>query len=192
MRLLAVDPSVRSCGVATFTDDGLLIHATRITSDMGTSEEIGLRCIAMAAKIRRGLAAVRFEPEAIVWEWPKIYTVGKSKGDPNDLVPMAAVGTSLATMLISSVNHIFTPEPHDWIGSIPKQCPKCKRTPGARTCKVCQGSAWRTPRGSLIELSLHEHERGRVPDQHDAIDAVGIGLWKLKRLALRRVFPGAV
>jgi hypothetical protein len=132
------------------------------------------------------------EPDALIYEWPKILTIGKSKGDPNDLVPMAAVGTALAAMLVSRLAAMHTPWPSDWIGNIPKQCPRCKRTPGARACKVCHGSSWKTPRGRLIEESLEPRERAIVNDQHDEIDAVGLGLWREKRLVLRRVFPGAV
>jgi hypothetical protein len=59
-------------------------------------------------------------------------------------------------------------------------------------CLACKGSAWGTPRGTLIAESLTTVERTIVHDQHDEIDAVGIGLWKLGRLVTRRVFPGAV
>jgi hypothetical protein len=104
---------------------------------------------------------------------------------------MAGVGSALAALMASKLSAVYSPQPGDWI-RIPKACHKCKRTPGARACKVCHGSSWKTPRGTLIAESLTDEERVRVNDQHDEIDAVGLGLWKVKRLVLRRVFPGAV
>jgi hypothetical protein len=144
----------------------------------------------MATTVRSLLAHHRLEPDSLVSEWPQIYTASKSKGDPNDLIGMAGVVGALVALLLPKLDSIYTPVPGDWT-RIPKVCPSCKGR-RAKMCLACKGSAWGTPRGTLIAESLTTVERTIVHDQHDEIDAVGIGLWKLGRLVTRRVFPGAV
>lgn len=193
MRLLSIDPSIRSVGVAFFDAKpgfpGSLQWSGRVlTESVGEPVE---RCMRMAANIMRTIREARLEPDALIFEWPQIYTAAKSKGDPNDLIYMAGVGTALAVGLSSKLEAVYSPQPGDWI-RIPKACPKCHRSPGPKACKMCRGSAWRTPRGAIIAESLTDAERYKVNDQHDEIDSVGLGLWKLGRLVIRRVFPGAV
>jgi hypothetical protein len=203
MRLLSVDPSVRSVGIAVFEpvvtpgrprgfDVEIRLSWSEHVQEEKTDEDMGKRCLRMAGSILRTCARRNTEPTELVFEWPKILTIGKSKGDPNDLIPMAGVGCALAGLLAGRLVDLFTPWPSDWIGNIPKQCHACKQTPGKKSCKVCHGSAWRTPRGRLIKESLSAEELALVHDQHDEIDSVGLGLWKTKRLIVRRVFPGAV
>lgn len=190
VKLLAVDPSIRSVGLAVW-DDTRLVWSSRVTLAK-TEQCMGERCLRMAGTCLKAVLAAGHEPDELAFEWPKIFTIGKSKGDPNDLIPMAGVGMALAGLLAQRLTAIFTPWPSDWIGNIPKVCPKCKKLPGAKSCKVCGGSSWRTPRGRLIKESLTPEELALVHDQHDEIDGVGIGAWKRGRLVLRRVFPGAV
>lgn len=193
MNLLSIDPSIRSVGVAFFETKlgfpGALRWSGRVLVE-STGEPV-MRCVQMAAKIVQTIRGERLEPDALIFEWPQIYTAAKSKGDPNDLIYMAGVGTALAVALSGKLSAVHSPQPGDWT-RIPKACPKCHRSPGPKSCPMCRGSAWRTPRGALIAESLTDGERFKVNDQHDEIDSVGLGLWKLGRLATRRVFPGAV
>ncbi len=106
------------------------------------------------------------------------------------MVPLAGIGMALAGMLAArgELDGVVTPQPSEWIGQLPKTCVLCKaRRP---KCKLCQGSAWRTPRGALVERTLTPQERYTVNDQNDEIDAVGIGLWRCGRL--RAAIPGIV
>jgi hypothetical protein len=190
VRLLALDPSIRSCGLAVFETHGYstpLVWSGRILVE--SDGDIGTRCLRMAGTIRFELRRVRLEPDSLIFEWPQIYTAAKSKGDPNDLIAMAGVGSALAASL-DTLTSLHTPQPGDWI-RVPKVCPACKGR-ASKKCRMCKGSSWGTPRGRLIAESLTDGERVMVHDQHDEIDAVGLGLWKLKRLVTRRVFPGAV
>lgn len=194
MEMLSLDPSIRSSGVAWWQDDRL-IAAARVLSPY-TGDEHGMACLAMAATIAEWCVARGARPQVLVFEWPKVYTAAKSKGDPNDLIALAGVGMAVATTLLSLKNlaELATPLPSEWVGQISKGCAYCKRQAGnlSKKCRVCKGSAKLTPRGLLICDRLTPAELKLVPDQHDALDGVGIGLWKRGRLVPNRVFPGAV
>ena len=110
----------------------------------------------------------------LVIEWPQVYRAGKSKGDPADLLPLVGVGMCLAGLLHPGA--IKSPTPAEWIGQLPKST---------------TGDPWASARGQRIGSRLSDVERGRVVPSHDAVDAVGIGLYCLGRLERRRVFPGA-
>jgi hypothetical protein len=180
--LLAIDPSISSSGVALFKR-GVLMSAKTITRSIEAAD-IGSRALAMALDIRAWISAVGIDPRVLVFEWPQIYTAAKSKGNPNDLIALAAIGAGVGGMLYASAAvrnvaiEVLTPTPAEWIGQLPK----------SRT-----GNAWDSPRGQRIGKRLDERERARIgaKAQHDALDAVGLGLWSLGRLDRERVFPGA-
>lgn len=194
--LLALDPSVRSAGAAIYQDERL-VACVQIKGNLPTSAELGARCLDVGMRAaswgvgcmdRRGFGTID-----VVFEWPHIRAATKAKGDPNDLPGLAGVGMACAARLqgLCDFASIRTPLPADWIGSVPKVCQACR---GIRSsaCKACGGSTWHTPRGKRIAERLEDTERALVPDQHDVIDAVGLGLWALGRLTLRGVFPGAI
>lgn len=112
----------------------------------------------------------------LVWEWPQVYGVGKSRVDPNDLPPLAALGSAVTRDLRPDV--IITPKPREW---------------QAGTSKNTEGPAWDCSRGSKLRARLTPEELALIPDSHDAIDAVCLALHATPRaLAIpRRVFPGA-
>lgn len=108
-------------------------------------------------------------PVALVTERPQVYAGAKSKGDPNDLIPLAmiigGVSTGFRVPTISIV-------PRDWAGA---------------TRKETTGDPWLSPRGQLVESILSTDERARCESSHDAIDSVGMGLKVLNRV--RRYYP---
>lgn len=107
---------------------------------------------------------------ALVVEWPQIYVRGRSKGDPNDLLPLAGVAMALAGRLDVEVRSY---RPAQWIG----QCAKAEH-----------GDPLASPRGQLIWRELDAAERAAVRLSHDALDATGLGLASLGRLHMR-VYP---
>ncbi len=109
---------------------------------------------------------------ALVVEWPQIYVRGRSKGDPNDLLPLAGVAMCLAGRLDVEVRSY---KPAEWIG----QCAKAET-----------GDPLESPRGRLIWRHLDVAERATMNVSHDALDATGIGLAALGRLRMH-VYPGA-
>jgi len=177
--LLGLDPSLSSSGVALFYN-GVLLAAARITCRTAiTDHNIGVRCLAMADRIRDWCPGA----DRIVWEWPQIYGVGKSKSDPNKLLGLVAIGTAVAARFQAAryaqgrEMSITTPTPREWTGGLPKS--------------TKPGEALTSQRGRRVLSKLSEEERLLVPDQHDVVDAVGLGLWALDRFEPVRVFPGA-
>lgn len=176
MIVLAVDPSVASPGAALF-GDGILIAADRFSPSRPVGlESRGRRARRVAKMIFHWLPAYTASVDVLVYEWPQVYTAKKSKGDPNDLIALAAVGAALAGLLDGQLVEEHTPTPAEWTGGVPK---------------VTRGNPWRSPRGARVAARLSAAERALVPDSHDAIDSVGLGLWYLGRFERARVFPGA-
>ncbi len=195
MMLLAVDPGTNSPGAAMFsTHTNALTRAARVPiEDHYSGLPDGARWLYVAEQIV-GWAHSTYTggvmPGAIrevVFERPQWYQRGKSKGDPNQLAGVAGVAANVTGILsVHAQVAILSPTPAEWIGQVPKTCPVCKAN--KKKCPACKGSAWNTPRGKRIRSRLTEAELALVPDQNDAIDAVGLGLWSLGRLEPRSVF----
>lgn len=156
-RILAVDPSLTCTGWAEFQGCELVrcgIIPTRSGAPL-------FQRIQAPAAI---LGSRDVPPYLLVIEWPQIYTRTKSKGDPNDLLPVAAV----AGAIISSVGALTVrmPKPSDWKGQVPKDVHNARvlkrLTPGERA----------------------RFDAARLPKSlaNNAIDAVGLGLWALGRM----------
>ena len=163
--LLAIDPGLRNPAYALFRD-GVLVRASRVKIP-GTTHSLALgpRMVEVAMLIKQavGLDAV----DDYVTEWPRVYRGIKGKGDPADLFPLAGVG-----MYLAGHYRVFADAPTapEWIGNLPK---------------TTTGNPLDSIRGHRIWSRLSDEERSRVTLSHDAVDAVGLGLWKLGRLERR-------
>lgn len=101
-------------------------------------------------------ALVGFRPDVLVIERPQVYDARHSKGDPNDLITLAiTVGRLIERMDATTV---LTPLPREWKKQLPKD--------------ICHKRA-------LAVLS--PDERRLLVSDHNALDAVALGLWYLKR-----------
>lgn len=180
--LFAVDPSVVAPGVALFRG-GKLVSAERVKLDPDIAElELGERCQRVASALIRWGMSFNMEPRTLVFEWPQSY-YGKGKGDQNDLFGLVGVGMAVAGQLGVALTArqialtIHTPTPADWTGQVPKSK---------------AGDPWASPRGLRIKSRLSAEEIAAVVPSHDAIDAVGLGLWRLGRYTRSRSRVGAV
>lgn len=192
--LLAIDPGMNSPGVALFAPHPagepfpVLVAASRVSIPGHLAQcDAGQRWFYVAQHICRWFAGhqVPYDNMIVAFEKPQWYQRTKSKGDPNDLVGVAGVAAAVCGLMQPS--KIISPEPAVWIGQLPKVCQVCKGR-AKKQCRECRGSAWETPRGRYIRRRLSEIELALVPDQNDAIDAVGIGLWACGRLEKHVVF----
>ncbi len=175
--LLAIDPSVRSSGVALFhVLEGKLLAAGRVTTKNDGGDDESWRWLYMARTIQRwvdSMCAVG-SLTGIVFERPQIYRASKSKGDPNDLIGLAGVAMAVVGLFSQSLLvDVASYTPAEWCGALPK---------------ATRGSAKASPRAKRILSRLSDRELALVPDQHDVIDAVGVGLHRLGRLEPIRVF----
>lgn len=207
--LISIDPGMNSPGVALFFNN-TVVAAGRVSIPEHFAQcEPGTRWYAVAHKIVDWIAAhthAHTERVTLAFEKPQWYQRSKSKGNPNDLVGCAGVAANACGLL--RPDEIVSPEPAVWIGQLPKICPVCKGKKSEpvsmlqsmmnntrkkpkrvkKVCVECRGSAWETPRGRRIRSRLTPAELALIPDQNDAIDAVGIGLFALCRLEKISVF----
>lgn len=156
--LVSVDTGISACGVALWTD-GKLSRATLVSSFIGAREPVADRVVAMARAVEKWMN-VPFFKKAIV-EYPRTYGGRSRKGDANDLILEALVSGAIATLPELNSRLVL---PQEWKGTAPKGV----------TEERCH-------------LDLSEDEIGRVvlpksrKRQSDVWDAVGIGLWWLKK-----------
>jgi hypothetical protein len=171
MTLLAVDPSLRSTGWAWFVG-GALARVGRNTRK-ATDDAIARRAANMAEAVLLNFSGVVID--RLVVEWPQVYRAARSKGDPNDLLGLAAI----AGILVSGVEgRADTPTPREWSGGVPK---------------ATRGDPLKSARGVRVWSRLRESERAVLEStkiNHDVVDAVGIGLWALGRFAPARYTGG--
>lgn len=184
--MVALDPSVRSPGIAVWRA-GKLVTAARvpIPHDVLDWEDLGARWLRTAEEIARWVVGCKAEPRVLVYERPQIYKPGKAKRDergkaqrvdPNDQVGLAGVGSALAGILAVAVLprsitlRVVTYLPAEWTRGMPK---------------ATKGDAFDSVRARQILSRLDDDERPRLPRQHDAIDAVGLGLKALGRFEPR-------
>ncbi len=197
--LLALDPGMNSPGIAVFCSSGLG-HAERVVVPKEYAAlEDGERWLRVAEAIARAsVRAIRGQTTPscldVIFERPQWYAKAKSKGDPNQLAGVASVAACAVGILVNCFAlKVFSPKPAEWIGQLSKECPYCKGRKGTGRgkkrvlCPECRGSDWETPRGRRIRSRLSPAELALVPDQNDAIDAVGLGLHHLGRLTPRSV-----
>ena len=175
--LVALDPSIRSCGLAMF-EDGTLIHAESVKMIAGS--DVAARALAMARQVsyhvethESGAWLANRRNAHVVTEWPQTYRAQHAKGDPNDLHAIAAVGTAVAALLGAAELVSYTPR--EWAGQVPKTTKgDCRQSPRARQI-----------RSRLLAAEIPVWEALRSSD-HDAIDAIGIGCHHLSRPRLAR------
>ncbi len=155
--VVAVDPGVRGCGVALFRD-GLLEQATYVESHSAGQRSIAWLAMVAAVKEFIGARAVaRF-----VVELPQVYIQAKSKGDPNDLIHLAAVVGGLCVAFESAPQQVYLPA--EWKGQVPKEIVHAR---ASQRLSDDEGKRISCRRKSLL---------------HNVKDAVSIGLKYLGRM----------
>ncbi len=203
--VVAVDPGIRGCGVAVFRDS-VLVAAAYVASPVESGNQTAA-CLAMALAVWAwvrdvlGLPANSPPPSAwgwlvatfpaasawlrsllgfdlhaatlpgeLVFEWPRMYQVARQEGDQNDLPPLAGVDCAIAAMFPSA--SVTTYYPDEWKGG---QVPK----------RVMNDRVWErlTP-----DEQSRVARRARGSLDHNTLDAVGIGMRYLGRLARRRQY----
>lgn len=195
--LITLDSGTRSPGIAAFSENELLaaqnIDVTEFEHLPHAQRWLNI------GRVLTGWVRVRVPANVslltVVFERPQWYSRAKSKGDPNQLAGLTGVA-GVFTGMLAMLYPVFVGSyvPAEWIGQISKVCPVCDGKKGKGRgkkrilCPACNGSDWETPRGRYIRKRLSADELRRCPDQNDAIDATGIGLYESKRLEPISVF----
>ncbi len=166
---LGLDPAYgkgKRPGVAVALDGRLLLADGLEVPGKVTDLELGARVDKIAEMVACWFtlwAIPRIERHAgdtltLVYEWPQVYGVGTSRGDPNDLPPLAALGAAVAREL--RPNRIVTPKPREWQGGTSKNLAEPKNS----------------SRFKRLAALIPPAELELIPDDHDAIDAACLAL----------------
>jgi len=150
--LITVDPGKHLQGIAVF-QNMILLQA-------GIVEAASLR------GMTQGLFALcsEFEPAAGVVEIPRVYQQRDWKGDPQDLIAI----TIRAGISIAALAPFCEPQcvhPNTWKGNVPKKI---------HNQRVLD-------KLNEVELEIVDKSGVTKTKKHNMIDAIGLGLWKLKR-----------
>lgn len=152
--LLAVDPSLRGTGWAYF-ERGMLEKCGVLEGSTDTTRIEAVRAIHASINVSGKY------PELVI-EFPRIYPKGRGETDhvdPNDLLWVAAVAGAMSTLGPSKIYY-----PSDWKGQSKKE----------KTLRLVLQAC--TP----AERAVIEQVKGWK--RHNAVDAVGIGMYHLKRI----------
>ncbi len=170
MSLIAIDPGINGAGIAAFEGQDLT-WATYVANNIGNKVNVLARARALSERLVQAVPSrlAHTGPCVIVCEFPQIYTWGKGKGDPNDLLPLAAVLGGFVALQHAA--EIVVVSPHAWKGNI-------------------DGDVM----VERIQERVTPYEKARVllPSakslQHNVWDAIGIGLHHLHRLERKRIY----
>lgn len=158
--LISLDPGLRGSGIAWWSATGSLRHVAYVRNP----EKTGNGPEAWAGYERVALYDNR--ADYLVSEVPQVYRAGASKGDPDDLLQLAGV-VGVFSVLVSADVRIGV-KPREWKGQVPKDVHH------ARLIKT------------LSEADLEKINTAAPPSlRHNVLDAVGIGLWWLKKHGIR-------
>lgn len=160
--LVSIDPGAANVAWAVFEDR--VLKASGFTGVKETSDAARPFLVTdlFFQDLRKAFPdCFAFTQTHFIVEKPQVYTgAGKSKGDPNDLISVAlVVGAVLEVAMGTYHSHVQTVLPAMWKGSVPK------RITLSRLQK---------------ELSTEEHAVVKWSN-HNVVDAIGIGCWKLGR-----------
>jgi hypothetical protein len=180
--LVTLDPGIRGCGLAMVDSTGELAHAAYVRNPLKRGGD-GAAIASMVGALEEILHVwvpwssswdkVRW---AVAVEMPQIYTAGKGKGDPNDLLPLMGVVGGLVSM--RKWDSITTYRPRAWKGTI---------NPDILTARICT----RAPGALLTCAEFERADKVCASLAHNMWDAVGIGLHHFGRLTVGKVYPGA-
>jgi hypothetical protein len=181
--LLAVDPGIRGSGTALFVDDqlisaGFVKNPAKVGAGPAECADMAHEIILWALCARGGIVN---HPTEIVVEIPQIYqrSAGKTKGDPNHLLPLFGIQCALA-MALRGYAKVTDYKPSEWKGSTRKPFNQSGEVEYVITKRV-------KARLSPEELTCVDWTRS-VKHSWDVADAVGLALHHIGRLDRVRAY----
>lgn len=187
--IVALDPGIRGVGFALGTKTEL--HVARYVANPCAKGDGPAAVFAIVDEVVKQIAARVLLPQITecAFEIPQVYQGSKQKGDPNDLVPLAALGHALAFHLRLYGAKPVGYKPREWKGSVDSN------TTARRILERLSDSEQRYVEAlpSFLErLARCEQARKQIKNTghkaHNTVDAVGIYLKAAGRFEPRRVF----
>lgn len=168
--ILGIDPGLRAIGWALVEGDGRLLSCGLARGALSGRGPVAWGAVVDAAvsDVRISAAAAHEATAAsvrVVCEFPQVYAAGKAKGDPADLLELAAVVGMLSAAL--KAPRFSAVLPRAWKGNVPKDIMT------RRILASFEGD----------DASTYNRAIARVPPylRHNVIDAVGIAKWATKK-----------
>jgi hypothetical protein len=157
VNLVAIDPSTSATGGVgiAFFKNSILETATLVKPN-GSSKTLQKRVIDIVKKAKQELELVFIN--TLVLEYPRIYTQ-TTDADPDDMLALAFVCGALMEGL--PAKDVKLVRPSEWKGQVPKKIHNAR-----------------------VVSKLADHEQHWIKtarNNHNVIDAIGIGLWALGR-----------
>ena len=176
--VLAIDPSINQTGAAMFIS-GRLTNVATIKTPKSFDKDVDImkRCQRMAQEVMAWVHEVGRMPDSLVVEWPQVYTPAQRR-NPNTLFGLCGVNGMIAGMLsalAASDNkrmNVISVFPRQWSNKMPK----------SKTGDPKNSVRARFTRRQLDAIEVLNYDMQKLT--HDAIDAIGIGLWSLDRMNL--------
>lgn len=176
--LLSVDPGIRVCGAAIFSDN-MLVTAKLVVNPLDEGNRAA-ECMSMALAIRNFATAFHGISDLCV-EWPQIYVrrirEGKTKEDPNDLLALTGINAAIATKLMTVPTSYL---PQEWKGQVPKPKKGEKYIIETRMEDRISPSELRVAHDAMDDAGAKAH---------NVVDAIALGLFHLGRFNRHRVIP---
>lgn len=152
--LIAIDPG-KTFGWALFCD-GKLTDSAHCSQTALFSGKLSSQAIRNGMKLPPTWDAPLVGGSMLVGEKPNYRRAGGSKASPDDLITLGIFLGELVGLYRRKVGTVELVTAHEWKGSLDKD--------------ICH---------KRVQKILEPDES--MPDNHNARDAVGIGLWKLGR-----------
>jgi hypothetical protein len=105
----------------------------------------------------------------IICEYPQIYSSRLCKGDPNDLLPLAAQCGHVEAIALDMGAQFFSVTPQGWKKQVPKQ---------VHHARLKLAVIRELSKEALITANINTY---CTSIEHNKWDAIGLGLWFLKQ-----------
>jgi hypothetical protein len=153
--LLSIDPGFRYFGYA-FLSDTELLHAG-LSKTKSEDWERWTGQPPSFLNLAHIILEHEWEDRKAIIEYPKVH---RDTPNPESIVKLAAATGAYTAILQAAGFAVEWVEPRTWKGTVPKEI-MCRRI--------------------LAKLSDKEYNRIENPKDHNIIDAVGIGLWQIRK-----------
>ena len=158
--ICAIDPGLRHCGVSLFSVGGGLLWADLVKSP--NEKDFGPAAWkAMAAEVAKSVTRPVM-PHTLIIEVPRVYSAAKQKGDQNDLIQLAGVVGAISAHFGVGLYYY----PHEWKGQMDKTAMNLR----------------------VLEAIQPGEMKNLLSQNHNVLDAVGIGLHWFRRINQKKVF----